>query len=191
MVPQCEWLIGMLCMSCGRRKKDRRVFGAFAYVHISAAKQSSKFDSRVVKMILVGYMEELQACKLLHPQTHKVIYSRSITVNEGVVLKAIDQDNTDLPQDHTNDEGLQVANYSKDLEDLPDSLTSQTFVPTPDSTTTKEAQPFTINLGCCLCLPWSHHPLTVPSSTRLWPSICLYKSKKRCVPSKNKSPQNL
>lgn len=63
------------------------VFGAPAYAHIPESKRDSKFAARATKLILVGYMDDLRAYKLLHPQTHKATYSRSITVNEGAALK--------------------------------------------------------------------------------------------------------
>lgn len=72
----------------GRKPSLRplRVFGSPAYMHIPTAKQTSKFAARSEKLVLVGYMEDLKAYKLLHPQTHKAYYSRSVIVHEGVVL---------------------------------------------------------------------------------------------------------
>lgn len=56
--------------------RHMHIFGSPAYVHIPENRRSSKFDARADKMVLVGYMDELHAYKLLHPQLHKAVYSR-------------------------------------------------------------------------------------------------------------------
>lgn len=72
----------------GRKPSLRhlRLFGSRAYAHVPEAKKNSKFEARAEKMLLVGYMDELQAYKLLHPQTHKAVYSRSVVVHEEAIL---------------------------------------------------------------------------------------------------------
>lgn len=57
-----------------------------AYMHVPEGKRHEKFEARAQKMILVGYMDDLRAYKLLHPVTHKATYSRSVVVHEEAVL---------------------------------------------------------------------------------------------------------
>lgn len=94
-----------------------RVFGAPTYAHIHDSKRSSKFDTRAAKLILVGYMDELRAYKLLHPQTHKVIYSHSITVNEGAVLHSTDEVNPEVPEPTSEPDG-EVAEFQEHTVEL-------------------------------------------------------------------------
>lgn len=62
-----------------------RVFGSPSYAFIPDHKRG-KMDPRSEKSLLVGYMDDLKAYKLMHPQTHKATYSRSVIFNEGAVL---------------------------------------------------------------------------------------------------------
>lgn len=63
-----------------------RVFGALAYAYIHDSNRK-KFDPRGEKLVLVGYMEDMKAYKLLNPATHTTKYSRSVLVDESFIFK--------------------------------------------------------------------------------------------------------
>lgn len=65
--------------------KHLKFFGSPAYVFIPD-KHRKKFDPQAEKMLLVGYMDDMKAYKLLHPVTHRPQYARSIIVDEGYVF---------------------------------------------------------------------------------------------------------
>lgn len=63
-----------------------QIFGCPAYAHIPEQKQR-KLDPRSEKLLLVGYMDELKAYKLFHPQTHKVTHARTMLFHKAALLK--------------------------------------------------------------------------------------------------------
>lgn len=47
----------------------------------------SKFDARGESYILVGFLEDLKAYKLINPHTHQPRYARSVLVNEAAIFQ--------------------------------------------------------------------------------------------------------
>lgn len=78
-------------------------------------------------------MDDLRAYKLLHPQTHKAVYSRSVIVNEGAVLGNVinDSHHSGIPDLQLED--VEVSIYDNDL-----SIT-QEAAPNVSSTSTQVA----------------------------------------------------
>lgn len=103
--------------------KHLRVFGAPTYVHVHEAKRSSKFDERSEKMVLVGYMDKLQAYKLLHPQNHKAVYSRHVIVHEQAVLQPTIRMDQSLASVQSHTDTTQLSTYDS-LGDDDSQLTS-------------------------------------------------------------------
>lgn len=75
-------------MTCGMASPSilhLRLFGCPAYSLIPEQKRR-KVDPRSEKLLLVGYMDELKAYKLIHPQTHKGTHTRSVLFHEAALL---------------------------------------------------------------------------------------------------------
>ena len=58
-----------------------RIFGAEAFVHVPRSERS-KFDSKSIKCVHVGYCETQKAFRLYDPNSRKVLISRDVIFNE-------------------------------------------------------------------------------------------------------------